>query len=303
MEFQSLLSALPDAVTSPYALIAYVLLVVANTVIAWKVKRNKNLLASIEKFPPEQRRDILVTEMGEPLPPNISAEQWLKHRTRQYYFLGFITVLVCGTVIFAIAYLNPKPVQVSWDSPSSLSSLKVGTTKAYMYTTLGIPPFSEDISEMLQAAEEVTYERYSADHKELQVLYIKNRLAGYAIRVFDKERITIPMRNGNPDWVLGKSTLPEAGDDPQLSIPELHWGKSICQIEQYYYGGYGEYNNYYYVMDKVSEKNDVPNAIMIAQDICSFFSNEENEDNEERTEECNNALLAMACTYADDFER
>ncbi|MEG0323252.1 MAG: hypothetical protein RR619_04585, partial [Raoultibacter sp.] len=77
MELQKLLGALPDAATSPYAFVAYVLLVIASAVIAWRVKRNKNLLNVLEKIPPEQRAKLIATEMGTPVPPGMTAEQWL----------------------------------------------------------------------------------------------------------------------------------------------------------------------------------------------------------------------------------
>lgn len=161
MDLEKLLGALPVAATSPYAFVAYVLLVAASAAIAWRVKRHKTLLSSIEKIPVEQRAELVAREMGAPLPPGLTAEQWIQYKIHQYYLLSFLSVLICGTVVFAIAYSNPKSITPKWDSSSSLSNLEIGLAKDYVRTRLGIPPVSENISDKLGLPEASIYERYS----------------------------------------------------------------------------------------------------------------------------------------------
>lgn len=301
MELQKLLGALPDAATSPYAFVAYVFLVIASAVIAWRVKRNKNLLNVLEKIPPEQRAKLIATEMGTPVPPGMTAEQWLKYKIHQYYLLAFLSILICGTVIFTIAYSNPKATNPEWDSQSAISGLKIGTTKEYARTLLGVPPVSEDFSDRFELPEGIIYERYSDNDKELQVLYMNNQVTTYALRTYGESNLHKIIRSGNPEWIVGKTKFTQAGNDPQYSDNDFHWGKSICQIEQHYYGRPGEYNDFYFSLNKVDSegalsRESAPSAVMVSKDICSSITDESAKD------ECDDTLRGMACTSADDFE-
>ncbi|VVN33558.1 hypothetical protein PS645_04958 [Pseudomonas fluorescens] len=216
MDLQKLLGAFPDAATSPYAFVAYVLLVAASAAIAWRVKRNKNLLSTLEKIPVKQRAELVAREMGAPLPPGLTAEQWIEYKIHHYYLLSFLSILICGTVIFAIAYSNPKPIPPKWDSSGALSDLKIGDAKEYVRTRLGIPPVSEGISDKLGLPEEAIYERYSGDGNELQIVYMKNKVVGYVLRSYGEIGLHKIIRNGSPEWVIGKTKFTEAGDAPQL---------------------------------------------------------------------------------------
>ncbi|WP_406228884.1 ETEC_3214 domain-containing protein [Pseudomonas siliginis] len=301
MDLEQLFGALPDAATSPYAFVAYVLLVATSAAIAWRVKRNKNLLSTLEKIPVEQRAELVAREMGAPLPPGLTAEQWIEYKIHQYYLLSFLSVLICGTVIFAIAYSNPKPIPPKWDSTGALSDLKIGVAKEYVRTRLGIPPVSEGISDKLGLPEEAIYERYSGGGNELQIVYMKNKVVGYVLRSYGETGLHKIIRTGSPEWVVGKTKFTEAGDAPQYSNNELHWGQSLCRIEQYYYGKSGDYNTYYYALNKTGSDGELrdessPNAVMVSGDICSLIKDEAGE------QECNETLRGMACTSASDFE-
>lgn len=304
MELRDFISALPHAAASPYAFVAYVLLIAASIGIAWRVKRNKNLLDALEKIPSEQRAELLQHEMGTVLPnTGINAEQWLEHKIHQYYLLAFLSLIICGTVIFAIAYSNPKPpIKQKWNSSSALAELGTGISKEYARSILGKPPVSDDISERLRMPEKIIYERYSSNNAELQVLYMENKIVSYVIRLFDGAKLDKAIWTGSQEWLVGKSTFAEAGDDPQFSSNEFHWGKSICQVEQHYYGHPGDYNNFYYLLNthnqdgQTPERSRVPDTLMVSEDICSF------ENDKEAEKECTETLLGMACTHADDFE-
>ncbi|HRI55064.1 MAG TPA: hypothetical protein PLW65_33230, partial [Pseudomonadota bacterium] len=102
--FKSAFAALPTAAQNPLAFMAYVLVIISATLIALKAKRNQQLLNNLEKLPPEDRLKALELEMeAVRVPPNLTAEQWLKARTQRYYFVGFSLVCLTLLIVFALA--------------------------------------------------------------------------------------------------------------------------------------------------------------------------------------------------------
>ncbi|MAF66866.1 MAG: hypothetical protein CMJ84_14575 [Planctomycetes bacterium] len=101
---ESALSALPDAASTPLALVGYVVLIVAWVVIALRVKRNKQLLGSLEKLPEGDRLKVLQMEMGAVhIKSGLTPEQWIRSRVHLYYFLGFAILSLVVVLIFTIA--------------------------------------------------------------------------------------------------------------------------------------------------------------------------------------------------------
>jgi hypothetical protein len=97
-------SGLPAVASSPYALVAYLAVIAAWVVIAWRVKRNSNLLQSLGKLPPRDRLKALQAEMGSvQLASGLSPEQWLRSRVHLYYFLGFAVVILSFVILFVVA--------------------------------------------------------------------------------------------------------------------------------------------------------------------------------------------------------
>ena len=96
--------ALPVAASSPLALFGYLAALAASVALVWRVRRNQNLLSRIKDIPSKDRKDTLQAEMGVVLPKSISAEQWLRSRVQQYYFLGFVVLVLCVTLIGVIAF-------------------------------------------------------------------------------------------------------------------------------------------------------------------------------------------------------
>jgi hypothetical protein len=109
MDFwRSILAALPNAASTPLAFAAYVFVLIAWLVLAIRVKRNKQLLASLEKLPESDRIKALELEMGAVrVRSGLSANQWLRSRVQLYYFLGFCLLCVLAVVVFAIAMAKP----------------------------------------------------------------------------------------------------------------------------------------------------------------------------------------------------
>lgn len=118
MELNLLIEALPSAATNPYAFTSYVLLIVAWVVVAFRVKRNKQLLQNLQKLPEQDRLAALKLEIhGVELKEGITPEQWIKSKIHSYLFMGFLSLCLVATVITVIIlnqqYLNRADLEVS----------------------------------------------------------------------------------------------------------------------------------------------------------------------------------------------
>jgi amino acid transporter len=100
---QRALENLPQAAQSPYAFLAYLGAIIAWFIIALQVRRIKLLLEKIQNFPDEQKREIILAEMGRPVPPNLSPKEWLRLRRQSYLFYGFVILCIAVVIIFVIA--------------------------------------------------------------------------------------------------------------------------------------------------------------------------------------------------------
>ncbi len=108
--FKGAFSALPAVVSSPFALLAYLVVILAWVVIAWRVMRNKQLLKNLEKLPAHDRLKALQLEMGAvQLTSGLTPEQWLRSKTHLYYFLAFAVVFLSFVVLFVVAASSQMP--------------------------------------------------------------------------------------------------------------------------------------------------------------------------------------------------
>jgi hypothetical protein len=103
-------TALPAIATSPLAFVAYIAVVVVWAIISWKVRRSKELLTSLQKFPEKDRLDAWKVEAGiAHLGSGLSPEQWIRSKIQLYYLLGFSIVFICLVMIFAITAATQIP--------------------------------------------------------------------------------------------------------------------------------------------------------------------------------------------------
>ncbi len=103
--------ALPSVASSPLALIAYLAIVLCWGIIAWKVKRNKNLLTSLDKLPEKDRLKALEMEMGAVrVQTGLTAEQWLRSLTRKYILAGLAIICLTIVLIVILSTLKAKKV-------------------------------------------------------------------------------------------------------------------------------------------------------------------------------------------------
>src|SRR5579871_2846430 len=98
------LSAIPSAAASPLALGAYALAIAAYVFTTWRVARNRNLLAHLQKLPPAHRLKALEIEMGGArLAAGLSPEQWVRARIHKYYLVAFLATCVVVVAILGLA--------------------------------------------------------------------------------------------------------------------------------------------------------------------------------------------------------
>lgn len=101
------LSAIPSAAVNGYAFGAYALAIAAYVLTAWRVSRNKNLLANIQNLPPKDRLSVLEIEIGGVrLAKGISPEQWVRSRIHRCYLFAFLATCVVVVAIAAVAALK-----------------------------------------------------------------------------------------------------------------------------------------------------------------------------------------------------
>ena len=98
--------ALSVAASSPLAMFGYLVGLLASAALIWRVRRNQNLLSKLTDIPRGDRKDVIQSEMGVVLPKSISAEQWLRARLHHYYFLGFLVIAACVTLVGVIAFTH-----------------------------------------------------------------------------------------------------------------------------------------------------------------------------------------------------
>jgi hypothetical protein len=119
--FRLTISSLPTVASSPFAFVAYIVVVLAWLIIAWRVKRNKNLLENLVKLPENDRLRAFETEVGHiPIKEGLSPEQYLRSRIHYYYFLAFSILCLVIVTIFVVSAVIGRKQQGTATSDISL---------------------------------------------------------------------------------------------------------------------------------------------------------------------------------------
>lgn len=100
---ENFLSHITDAAQSPAALFAYLAVVVAWTVIAWQVQRNKNLLRHLQDLPPGDRLEAIKAEMRVIPTAAFDPEQYIRARIHLFVLSGYLCTLAAVVLIFVMA--------------------------------------------------------------------------------------------------------------------------------------------------------------------------------------------------------
>ncbi len=94
-------------VNSPLTLIGFLAVVAVLAFSIFHLKQFDSLAKSLKDLPQEKIAIIIEKKMGEVIPSEISAEQWLKGRRHKYYFLAFISLL--AFIIVVVGIQDPSP--------------------------------------------------------------------------------------------------------------------------------------------------------------------------------------------------
>ena len=115
MEFlTSALGAIPDAASHPFALLAYLAVLLVWLIIGLRVRRNSNLINGLHHLPEGDRLKALEAEMGHvDVPAGLTATDWLERNRQQYYFIAFLALLGALVVVVVIAMVQVSNVERS----------------------------------------------------------------------------------------------------------------------------------------------------------------------------------------------
>ena len=102
-EFSAFLKAIPSAAASPLALIAYLAAIGAWLAIGWRLKILQEVSRQLPLLPEHERSGTVRAALNRPVPPNLTAEQFLRGQRDFYVLVGFIAICVVVVVIAGIS--------------------------------------------------------------------------------------------------------------------------------------------------------------------------------------------------------
>ena len=102
MNITELLAHLREVASSPYAFVAYVAVVAAWAYVATAQYRLRTISKIIGNLPEGERAKILLKEYNTLPRSGLTAEQWIRSRRQMLFFLAFLALLVCTTILIVI---------------------------------------------------------------------------------------------------------------------------------------------------------------------------------------------------------
>jgi hypothetical protein len=102
--FSSSASWLPAVSNSPLALVGLIVLLVSATVLFWKQSQLRSLARTLEAVPEGDRLERIRLDYGVRPRSGVSAQTWLRSRRQEFLFLGFVSSLLTGLLIFIAVY-------------------------------------------------------------------------------------------------------------------------------------------------------------------------------------------------------
>lgn len=145
--FRGAFSALPAIASSPLAFVGYIVVVLVWALVAWKVRRSKQLLINLQKFPAKDRLEAFKVDAGiAHLSSGLSPEQWMRSRIQLYYLLGFSVIFLCLVIIFVVAASSQTPGTIYVSAGILIISLIVILASAYRIGRSGGGSVSVDIT-------------------------------------------------------------------------------------------------------------------------------------------------------------
>jgi hypothetical protein len=197
----SLIEAIPAAATSEPGLIAFAITAAVYIATVWRVSRNKQILANLQKLPAEDRLAALELEMGGVrLDRGINPEHWIRSRIHRYYFLAFLITIMLVAFLGSMLFVYRSG---SADITVDLKQSNLGSSGARRaFNLLASPAYSRGLGDG------------SDDDKTLRYVYSKN---GNRISITPELKYLDSQRRGIPvTGFLGAE--PFDWDFPSLSV-------------------------------------------------------------------------------------
>jgi flagellar motility protein MotE (MotC chaperone) len=126
VEFPDFLGNLKHVATSPYAFAAYIAVIAAwvySTVARHRLDKIADLL---QHLPSEERARVIMREYSTVPGRNLSPDQWIKSRQHMLWFLAFLSLVVCVTLIVIVALVSTARVHAL---ENELIAVKAQTTE------------------------------------------------------------------------------------------------------------------------------------------------------------------------------
>ena len=108
MEVRDFLANLTAVGGSPYAFAAYIAVVAAWVYTSVARHRLGKIARLLKDLPLDQRAEVILKEYSALPRSGLSAEQWIKSRQHLLLFIGFLSLVICLTIILVIALGLPQ---------------------------------------------------------------------------------------------------------------------------------------------------------------------------------------------------
>jgi hypothetical protein len=103
VEISDFLVNLRAVAGSPYAFAAYVAVAAAWTYTTIARHRLEKIAQLFKDLPPDDRTKVIMREYSTAPRSGLSADQWIKSRQHMLMFVGFLSLLICATLIVIVA--------------------------------------------------------------------------------------------------------------------------------------------------------------------------------------------------------
>jgi hypothetical protein len=102
----TLVSALKTVATSPYAFVAYIVLICVRGYVIVAQSRLKRIAGVIKQVAPKDRARLLENEYRTFPRSGLSAEQWIRARRMNLFFLALVVLVLAATVLATVYILQ-----------------------------------------------------------------------------------------------------------------------------------------------------------------------------------------------------
>ncbi len=208
------LSSIPQAASSPLALIAYAISALLFVSAAWKLKKIKTVMKRIALVPEHQRKDIIETVTETKLPEKISAEQWVRLKKMNYLFLIAFGIIISTTAVLGISLATP-PHQDGNDE--NLKLIKNNAFELGLFYQAYLHSLTMDHDQFLESGENLP-----------QIAEQANRY----LKFFDVNvQLPIPKTREEAESIFVNDTE-KTSDEIDLQL-EVKYGKQIYKLYKY----------------------------------------------------------------------